>query len=158
MKNTMFKVIASLTCALALAACGGGSNSSTTNTTTSNQPTFTKTDTVVGSNSVEAANGDLVTVHYTGYLYDSTKSDFKGTKFESSRDTNQPFSFKLGTGSVIPGWDQGIPGMKVGGKRTLIIPASLAYGAVEKKNAAGVVIIPANSALVFDVEMIAITR
>lgn len=157
MKNTMFKVIASLACALALVACGGGGDDKTTETPTTTQPSFTKTDTVVGSNSVEAANGDLVTVHYTGYLYDANATDKKGKQFETSRN-GAAFVFTLGRGSVIVGWDQGIPGMKVGGKRTLIIPSTMAYGAAEKKDAAGNVVIPANSALVFDIEMVAISR
>lgn len=158
MKN-MFKVIASMACALALVACGGGSKNDTPATTIPPQPIFTKTDTVVGTGSVEAANGDLVSVHYTGYLYDDTAVDKKGHKFESSHDgANTPYVFTLGRGSVIVGWDQGIPGMRVGGQRTLLIPASMAYGAVEKKNADGTVAIPANTALVFDVEMVAIKR
>ncbi len=158
MKN-MFKVIASMACALALVACGGGSNNDTPATTIPPQPSFTKTDTVVGTGSVEAASGDLVSVHYTGYLYSDTAADKKGAKFESSHDgANTPFAFTLGRGSVIVGWDQGIPGMRVGGKRTLLIPASMAYGANERKDASGNVIIPANTALVFDVEMVAISR
>ena len=151
MKNTMFKVIASLVCALALVACGGGGDDKTTETPTTTQPSFTKTDTVVGSNSVEAANGDLVTVHYTGYLYDANATDKKGKQFETSRNGN-PFAFTIGRGQVIVGWDQGILGMKVGGKRTLIIPANMAYGA------SGNSVIPANAALVFEVEVMAINR
>ncbi len=159
MKNTMFKVIASLACALALVACGGGGSDNNNTTPTTNQPPFTKTDNVVGSNSVEIANGDTVTVHYTGWLYDSTASanGYKGKQFETSR-TGSPFNFTVGRGSVIAGWDQGVLGMKVGGKRTLIIPSTMAYGATEKKDAAGNVIIPANSALVFEIEVISISR
>ena len=157
MKN-MFKVIASMACALALVACGGGGgDDDSTTTPVANQPVFSKTDTAIGANSVDAANGDVVTVHYTLWLYDSTKTGSKGKQVETSVG-GAPFVFTLGAGKVIVGWDQGIPGMKVGGKRTLIVPSTMAYGATERKDAAGNVTIPANSALVFDVEMVAINR
>ena len=103
------------------------------------------TDTVVGTGA-EAKRSEKVTVHYTGWLYNNGQ---KGKKFDSSLDRNEPFSFNLGGGEVIPGWDQGVVGMKVGGKRTLIIPANLAYGA---RGAGGV--IPPNATLMFDVELL----
>jgi FKBP-type peptidyl-prolyl cis-trans isomerase FkpA len=99
------------------------------------------TDDTLGTG-VEAVPGKTVSVHYTGWLLD-------GTKFDSSRDRNQPFQFPLGGGRVIKGWDEGVAGMKVGGKRTLVIPPSLGYGA---QGAGGV--IPGNATLKFEVELL----
>jgi FKBP-type peptidyl-prolyl cis-trans isomerase len=107
-----------------------------------------KIDTKQGSGA-EAVTGKPVIVHYTGWLYDESKPDKKGTKFDSSRDRQVPFGFFLGAGKVIKGWDDGVVGMKVGGQRTLIIPPSLGYG---ERGAGGV--IPPNATLIFDVELI----
>jgi FKBP-type peptidyl-prolyl cis-trans isomerase FkpA len=109
-----------------------------------------KKDTVVGEGR-EAEAGFNVTVHYTGWLYDPSKPDNKGEKFDSSLDRNEPFVFFLGGGQVIRGWDEGFAGMKVGGKRTLIIPPEMGYGA---RGAGGV--IPPNATLIFDVELLGI--
>ncbi|MUI14053.1 FKBP-type peptidyl-prolyl cis-trans isomerase [Massilia dura] len=96
----------------------------------------------------EAATGGTVSVHYTGWLYRPMAKGHKGRKFDSSRDRGEPLEFRLGAGQVIKGWEQGVAGMKIGGKRTLIIPSNLAYGARAMPN------IPANSALIFDVELL----
>ena len=106
------------------------------------------TDGKVGTGN-DAAAGRRVTVHYTGWLYDEAKPDHKGRKFDSSRDRNEPFEFRLGGGEVIRGWDEGVAGMKVGGQRTLTIPPDMGYGA---RGAGGV--IPPNATLVFDVELL----
>ena len=92
--------------------------------------------------------GQTCVMHYTGWLYENDK---KGAKFDSSLDRNQPFSFPIGQHQVIAGWDEGVATMKVGGKRTLIIPPALGYGA---RGAGGV--IPPNATLMFDVELLAV--
>ncbi|MEK8029845.1 FKBP-type peptidyl-prolyl cis-trans isomerase [Ideonella sp. DXS29W] len=107
------------------------------------------TDVVVGSGA-EAQEGQSVTVHYTGWLHDASKADGRGLKFDSSKDRNDPFEFDLGAGMVIRGWDEGVQGMKVGGKRMLVIPPHLGYG---RRGAGGV--IPPNATLVFEVELLA---
>ena len=106
-------------------------------------------DTVEGTGKT-AAKGHSVTVHYTGWLYNN---DTQGAKFDSSKDRNDPFVFHLGAGMVIRGWDEGVAGMKVGGARTLIIPATLGYGS---RGAGGV--IPPNATLKFDVELLGVSE
>jgi FKBP-type peptidyl-prolyl cis-trans isomerase FkpA len=105
-------------------------------------------DTTEGSGQ-EASKGNAVSVHYTGWLF---KDGVQGSKFDSSLDRNAPFRFALGAGMVIKGWDEGVAGMKVGGKRTLIIPSDLGYGA---RGAGGV--IPPNAVLKFDVELLEVS-
>ncbi len=109
------------------------------------------TDLVAGIGE-EALPGKVVIVHYTGWLFDPAAKDQRGRKFDSSRDRGQPFSFPLGGGRVIRGWEQGIPGMKVGGTRRLVIPPALAYG----ERGAGNGVIPANATLMFEVELLAV--
>ncbi len=104
-------------------------------------------DTQIGSGD-EAKSGQSVTVHYTGWLYND---GVQGKKFDSSKDRGDPFVFSLGAGMVIKGWDEGVAGMKVGGARTLIIPAALGYGA---RGAGGA--IPPNATLKFDVELLGV--
>ena len=108
-------------------------------------------DAVVGTGT-EATPGTQVSVHYTGWLYDEKAPQQRGKKFDSSVDRGEPFNFKLGAGQVIRGWDEGVAGMKVGGKRTLLIPAWLGYGS---SGAGGV--IPPNASLVFEVELLDVT-
>ena len=103
-------------------------------------------DTTLGGGA-EAKPGQQVQVHYTGWLYNNGQ---QGSKFDSSVDRNEAFEFTLGGGMVIRGWDEGVAGMKIGGKRTLIIPPQLGYGA---RGAGGV--IPPNATLKFDVELLA---
>jgi FKBP-type peptidyl-prolyl cis-trans isomerase len=134
----MFKIISSALLAITLAACAGASPA---------MP-FTKTDTLAGSGA-EATAGRAVVVHYTGWLFDASKPDNKGSKFDSSRDRNEPFEFSLGAGEVIRGWDEGVQGMKVGGTRVLTIPPDMGYGA---RGAGGV--IPPNATLLFEVELL----
>lgn len=134
---------------ISIAGCGDTAGSPTQKPVTSGASTASTTpvaanlkieDLVVGTGPT-AKKGDRVTVDYTGWLTD-------GTKFDSSLDRNQPFAFTLGAGQVIAGWDQGVAGMMVGGKRKLTIPPELGYGA---KGAGGT--IPPNATLVFEVEM-----
>ena len=120
------------------AACG-----STPTSPTSSAP-YSQTDLVVGTGA-QAGPGNRVTVAYTGWLYDSSRTDGKGTQFDSNQ---VGFAFRLGTGFVIAGWDRGVAGMRVGGQRRLVIPPDLAYGS------AGRAPIPPNATLVFDITLL----
>jgi len=153
MPRPTLHAVAFLAFAAVLAPAANAQNPSTPGT-----KEISKMDATVGSlkkievkqgNGAEAVAGKPVVVHYTGWLYDPAQPEGKGKKFDSSVDRREPFSFPLGGGRVIRGWDEGVAGMKVGGKRTLIIPADLAYGA---RGAGGV--IPPNATLVFDVELL----
>ncbi len=159
-----FRMIIALTCAVLLAGCNESAQQSSSASTTTTQATTTPAagdaatpatggkvhklasglqyeDMVVGSGTM-AEPGMNVSVHYTGWLTD-------GTKFDSSLDRGQPFQFQLGGGQVIRGWDEGVKGMRIGGKRKLTIPPDMGYGA---RGAGGV--IPPNATLVFDVELL----
>lgn len=124
---------------------GGGSSTSTPSTTgaVTTPSGLQYVDEIEGTGPIPK-QGQNVTVHYTGTLQD-------GTKFESSRDGGQPYTFKIGTGLVIRGWDEGIMTMKVGGKRRLIIPANLAYGAAGSPPK-----IPPNAPLTFEIELLGV--
>jgi len=153
MVQTTFHAVAFLAFAAALAPVANAQNPSTPGTKEISKMDATvgalkKIDTKQGTGA-EAVTGKPVVVHYTGWLYDPAQPEGKGKKFDSSLDRREPFSFPLGGGRVIRGWDEGVAGMKVGGKRTLIIPADLGYGA---RGAGGV--IPPNATLVFDVELL----
>jgi FKBP-type peptidyl-prolyl cis-trans isomerase FkpA len=147
MKLNTALLAAVFTAALSLTACGGGGEGSTTSLPAYGNPAaLTKTDTLVGTGA-EATAGKTLTVNYTGWLYNPAKADSKGAQFDTSVGKT-PYAFKLGAGTVIAGWDQGVGGMKVGGKRTLIIPASLGYGATGNGP------IPPNAGLLFEVELL----
>jgi FKBP-type peptidyl-prolyl cis-trans isomerase FkpA len=133
-----------LTVTLVGAAGGAGCNDSPVGP--SNSAPFSQTDLREGTGT-EAANGNVVTVHYTGWFYIESQPDQKGPQFDSSAGRD-PFSFVLGFGQVIDGWDRGLAGMKVGGVRRLVIPPSLGYGSVRNGP------IPPNATLLFEVELL----
>lgn len=143
----MTRVCLAIGLALCVAGCAGSTTSPSASSAGVNV-SFSSTDLTVGIGATATA-GRIVSVHYTGWLYDSSKADNKGTQFDTSVGRG-PFTFVLGAGQVIAGWDQGVAGMRVGGKRRLVIPPSLGYGSV------AVGPIPANSTLVFEVELLAV--
>ena len=129
----------------ASAACGSSTSPSSSD---SGVTSLQSTDVKVGTGT-QATSGRLLTVNYTGWLYSPGAADHHGSQFDSSRDPGRtPFTFTLGAGSVIAGWDQGVLGMRVGGQRTLVIPPSLGYGNRATNG------IPANSTLIFDIELL----
>lgn len=147
----LISILLAAALSMALSACQAETPSTATKDATvmsEGISEFEKIDTQVGEGR-EAEAGLTVIVHYTGWLYDPSADDKKGQKFDSSVDRGQPFEFPLGQGMVIQGWDQGFAGMKIGGKRTLMIPSEMGYGA---RGAGGV--IPPNADLVFDVELL----
>jgi FKBP-type peptidyl-prolyl cis-trans isomerase FkpA len=138
MKRLTLMIIA--LCAAVSGACTGDP------TSPSQTPPFSQTDLRVGTGTA-AASSSTITVNYTGWLYDPSRADFKGLQFDTSASRG-PFQFTLGSGQVIKGWDQGLPGMQVGGLRRLVIPPSLAYGSARNGS------IPPNASLVFDIELV----
>lgn len=148
----MKKILLLATVVMLVTACNKAEDSKTqlVNSIATPTPEFVETeiaqleteDVLVGDGQ-EAQEGDTVSVHYVGTLE-------SGEQFDSSRDRGTPFEFTIGTGSVIQGWEQGIPGMKVGGIRILTIPPELGYGAFDRPG------IPANSTLIFEVELLEI--
>lgn len=141
-------LLAMLCAAAATSSYAAGQNTSAAAPAAAEANPLVKIDNVVGTGK-EATAGATVSVHYTGWLYKPMLVKQRGKKFDSSVDRKEPFEFPLGAGKVIKGWDQGVVGMKVGGKRTLIIPSEMAYG---KRGAGGM--IPADADLIFDVELL----
>jgi FKBP-type peptidyl-prolyl cis-trans isomerase FkpA len=146
--NTMLRACAlGLALTLSLAACKRREEAPSAPVKADSSPvSLQKIDTTVGTGATATA-GKRVTVNYTGWLYLPDAPQHHGEQFDSSVG-RKPFTFQLGSGMVIPGWDQGVDGMKVGGKRTLVIPATLGYGAE------GGGPIPPNANLIFDVELL----
>ena len=135
------------------AACNGKSDAPPVSAVApaANPVTSLQTVTLKPGTGATIGGGQMAVVQYTGWLYEAGAADHKGKQFDSSRNAGQPFKFPVGTGSVIKGWDQGVPGMKVGESRRLVIPPELAYG---DSGAGGV--IPPGATLVFDVELVGI--
>jgi FKBP-type peptidyl-prolyl cis-trans isomerase FkpA len=139
----------SILCGVCLAVAGcGGSDPPSGPSTQQPRGEFSQTDLVVGTGT-SATTLRQVTVNYTGWLYDPAQPESKGRQFDTSSGRG-PFTFTLGTGGVIRGWDQGVIGMRVGGRRRLVIPPELAYGSQ------GSGPIPGNATLVFDIELLAV--
>jgi FKBP-type peptidyl-prolyl cis-trans isomerase FkpA len=143
----MKRLMGLVAAAMLAVSCGGGNEDDALSKTTLTK--LERTDLKVGAGA-EARPGRRVSVHYTGWLYHPTKPDHKGRKFDSSRDRNKPFDITLGQGEVIPGWDEGLSGMKVGGERRLVIPPGMAYGSSGQGD------IPPNATLIFDVELMGV--
>lgn len=137
-------LVAAFVAALSLTACGGGGDDSSSGVVVANPAAFTKTDVTLGTGA-EAVTGKTATVTYTGWLYSTTATGNKGTQFDAGT-----ISVKLGSNQVITGFEQGVLGMKVGGKRTVLIPSSMGYGS------SGSGSIPPNAGLVFDITLTAV--
>lgn len=146
MRHSIRRLTVSALAALLLAVVAA----CTSPTSPSNTPAFSQTDLVVGTGAV-VGNGDAIAVHYTGWLYDASAFEQKGAMFDTTAGS-APYTFVLGTGQVIAGWDQGIPGMRVGGIRRLVIPPNLAYGATGNGP------IPPNASLVFEVQLVTLLQ
>lgn len=147
--STLIRLTTALLLAIGVAACGGDGDTGTNPTPPSLGIPFSTTDLVVGTG-LEAQNGRRVTVNYTGWLYSTTAADNKGTQFDSSLSPGRtPFIYLLGGGGVIAGWERGIPGMRIGGRRRIIIPPELGYGTAGSGST-----IPGNATLIFEVDLL----
>ena len=146
---TTTKTIVSLLAIVLIAACQQQGESQMSDNPSGSGITELQITDVVNGDGTTAEAGQNVIVHYTGWLYDPTQPDNKGEKFDSSVDRGDPFEFPLGAGRVIRGWDEGFAGMQIGGKRILVIPPDMGYGA---RGAGGV--IPPNATLLFEVDLL----
>ena len=151
--KSVFQMIATLACAVALTACGAAANTEKPVVLDPNTQVkeLTITDTVVGTGTAAAA-GDTLLVTYTGWLYDASKPDNKGVQFDANQ-TGAGFSFPLGIGQVILGWDRGLVGMQVGGTRVLAIPYDLGYG-----KAGSPPKIPGYAGLLFEIKLLSVKK
>ena len=144
-KSPLASVLLAASLALSLTACGGGDDDNGSNVVVANPTALTKTDTVVGTGA-EATTGKTASVTYTGWLYSATATDHKSTQFDSGS-----LSYVVGSTQLISGFDQGVLGMKVGGKRTVLVPSNLAYGSTGSGTK-----IPPNAGLVFEITLTAV--
>jgi len=154
MRTHALLVAIALSCSLVV-GCGRQTPPPAAQSPAATAPAVTElqsTDLVVGAGPA-IAQGQEAVVHYTGWLYDPSASDQKGTEFDSSRKRGEPFRFNVGAGGVIQGWDRGVVGMQVGGQRRLVIPPALGYGERGGGN-----VIPPNATLLFDIELLAIEQ
>jgi FKBP-type peptidyl-prolyl cis-trans isomerase FkpA len=137
-------------CVVLLAACGGKQEAQVAHEPVPPPAELQKIDIKKGTGE-GISQGQVAVVQYTGWLYAPTAAEQKGAKFDSSRDHGKPFSFTIGHGDVIKGWDEGVQGMQPGGQRRLVIPPALGYGEVGAQN-----VIPPNATLVFEIELLEI--
>ena len=141
------RIVTSAACVLFVAGMAGMAGCGGTSTGPSSSAPFSLVDLRLGDGA-EASSGKALTVSYTGWIYDPSKPDLKGLQFDTSANSTTPFTFTLGSHAVIEGWDKGLVGMKVGGIRKLVIPASLGYGGVRNQS------IPPYATLVFEIELL----
>lgn len=148
--KSLFQLIAAAACAMTLVACGGGGDAGTAAPAGVAPPTALKIEEVAIGTGAEATAGKTAGVRYTGYLYDGTKSDLRGKQFDSNAAAAAPYSLVLNSSDVISGFNNGVLGMKVNGKRVVTVPPSLGYGASAYNG------IPGNSTLIFEIELISV--
>jgi FKBP-type peptidyl-prolyl cis-trans isomerase len=150
--KSVFQIIAAAACAMALVACGGGGDSTPAAPVGVAPPTALKIEEVAIGTGAEAVTGKTAGVRYTGYVYDGTRSDLRGAKFDSNVTAANPYTFVVNANplGVITGFNNGVVGMKVNGKRVVTMPPSLGYGSSAQSG------IPANSTLIFEIELVSI--